>query len=143
MSNQIGLEKLKEEMSLLAERIAKEGFGITLDYSPESIRQVEQILESIHKDYKKTHSEEGLYGIAFEFGAYIVQVIERNFGTAKWERNHKSIGENTFPLYWQNSTLFPVEWCRKRIFDGSGDNVWMKFRIHILNAVQRNTEINP
>ncbi len=99
MPKQTGLEQLKEEMSSLAERIAKEGFGINLDYSAESIKQVEQILGSIHKEYKKTNSQEGLYGIAFEFGAYIVKVIERNFGAVKWERNHKSIGKDTFPLY--------------------------------------------
>jgi len=122
-------------MSLLAEQIAKEGFNVTLDYSVESVKQVEQILGSIHNEYKKTHSEEGLQGIAFEFGAYIVKVIEHNFGPAEWQCDHKSMGENTFPLLWHNSTLFPVEWCKKRIFDGSGDDVWIKFKVFVLDAV--------
>ena len=129
-------------MSLLAERVAKEGFDITLNYSVESIKQVEQILGRIHEEYKKNRSDEGLYGIAFEFGAYMVKVIERNFGSIKWERNHKSIGENTFPLYWQGSTLFPVEWCKKRVLDGSNDDVSIKFKIYILNALKRNRKVD-
>jgi replicative DNA helicase len=63
------LEKLKHEMSALAERIASEVYGIELDYSTESIKQVEKILGRLHKEYKKTKSDEGYAGIAFEFAA--------------------------------------------------------------------------
>ncbi len=98
MSKYTTLQQLKEQMSLLAEQITREGFNIHLDYSVESIKQVEHILGKIHDEYKSTKSEEGLQGIAFEFAACIVKVIEQNFGNAKWERDHSSIGEHTFPL---------------------------------------------
>ncbi|MDQ3131508.1 MAG: hypothetical protein M3Q99_12205 [Acidobacteriota bacterium] len=142
MSELSNLHQLKEQMSLLAEQIAEQGFGITLDYSIESIKQVEQILATVHKEYKKTRSEDGLQGIAFEFGAYIVKVIENNFGPAEWQRNHKSVGENTFPLQWRDATLFPVEWCKKRIFDGSEDDVWIKFKIFVLDTMQEDIKNN-
>jgi hypothetical protein len=41
MSKHTTLQQLKEQMSLLAERIAREGFNIHLDYSVESIKQVD------------------------------------------------------------------------------------------------------
>ncbi len=72
------LEQLKEDMSKLAERIANEGFGIKLDYSIESIKQADRVLGELHKEYKKTKDDEGYTGIAFEFAAYIVKVIEKN-----------------------------------------------------------------
>ena len=135
MSKHTNLQQLKEQMSLLAERIAREGFKIQLDYSVESIKQVEHILGKIHDEYKTTKSEEGLQGIAFEFAAYIVKVIEQNFGNAEWERDHSSIGKNTFPLQWRDSTLFPFGWCLKRIYDGDEENVWFKFKASVIDNV--------
>ena len=132
MPNQTDIHLLKDKLSGLAKQIAEQNFGIQLDYSIESIKQVENILGVIHKDYKKTRSTEGLQGIAFEFGAYIVKVVEKNFGSAEWKSDHEIFGENSFPLQWKNSTLFPVEWCRKRIFDGPGDDIWSKFQVYIL-----------
>ena len=132
MPEQTNIHQLKEKLSKLAEQVAKQGFDIQLDYSVESIKQVEHILGVLHKEYKKTRSTEGLQGIAFEFGAYIVKVIEKHFGSAEWKTNHETFGENSFPLQWRNSTIFPVEWCRKRIFDGSGDDVWIKFQVYII-----------
>ncbi len=135
MPKQTDLEQLKNQMSKLAERIASEGFSIDLDYSVESIKQVEHILGIIHDEYRNTRSEEGLQGIAFEFGAYIVKVIERHFEPAEWQKDHPSMGENLFPLYWRNSTIFPVGWCIKRIYDGQGDDVWTKFKLFVLDNV--------
>ena len=117
---------LKRELSALAVRVAKEGYGITLDYSPESVRRVEEILGKVHDEYLKSKSEDGLRGLAAEFGAYIIVVIEKNYGAGDWKRDHPTFGEKCFPFYWKGSTIFPVGWCGKRIFDGPGDNVWMK-----------------
>jgi len=132
------MRQLKEQMSALAERIAREAFSTHLDYSVESIRQVERILGAIHDDYKSTRSEEGLQGIALEFGVYIVKVIERHFGPAEWMRDHESLGKDTFPLQWRGSTIFPFQWCMKRIFDGPGDDVWLKFKTLVLDAAPPN-----
>ena len=132
MSEQTELDELKETLCNLAQQIAENSLGRRLDYSVESIKDVEHILGEIHDDCKKTRSEEGLQGIAFAFGAYIVKMIEQQFGPAQWKRNHEIFGENSFPLEWRDSTLFPVEWCIKRIFDGPGDNVWTKFQAFIL-----------
>ena len=76
---------------------------------------------AIHKDYKKTRSENGLQGIALEFGAYIVRVTEQHFGPAEWERDDASLGKDTFPLRWRGTTIFPVGWRLKRIVNGPGD----------------------
>lgn len=129
------MQKLKEQMSALAERIANEGFKTKLDYSIDSIKQVDTILDAIHQDYKKTGSKTGLEGIALEFGAYIVKVTEQHFGPAEWDRDDESFGQDTFPLRWRGTTIFPVGWCLKRILNGPADDVWLKFQTLVLNHV--------
>ena len=126
------INDLKIEMSKLAERIAGEVYGIELDYSVESIKKVEKVLGDLHKQYKKTKADDGYYGIAIEFGAYIVRVVEKNDPTARWERNHPGMGEDSFPLFIGASAVFPVSWCYKRLLDGPGDDVWTKYQLFIL-----------
>ena len=121
------MPQLKEQMSALAEKIASDGFGVKLDYSVDSLKHVEHILGEIHEEYKQTASEEGLHGVALDFGAYIVKIIERHFGPAEWLRDDPSMGKDTFPLRWRGTTLFPVAWCGKRIFDGPADDIVFKF----------------
>ena len=129
--------EIQPELCGLAERIASEHFRTQLDYSVDSIRNVERILAAFHKDYRKTRSEDGLNGVALEFAAYIVSVIQRHFGPAQWERDCPSFGEDTFPLHWRGSSIYPYAWCRKRVFDGPSDDVWFKFRAIVLGEAQR------
>ena len=132
------LDRLKDEMSRLAEQVA-EKFGITLDYSNESIVQVESILGEFHKEFKKTGDAQGLNGVAFEFAAYIVKVVETNVGPIRWERDHPQMGEASFPLYLaDDQAAFPFAWCSKRIFDGPEDDVWSKYRVFILKDTAPN-----
>jgi hypothetical protein len=130
-----GMQRLKEDGSAEALLVAKD-FGVTLDFSPNSIKHVESILGKFHADYRKTKSGTGLHGIALMFGAYIVVVIERNFGPVEWERDHPEFGKGTFPLQFGTKTLFPVAWCEKRLFDGPGDNVWFKFQQSVIAKKQ-------
>jgi hypothetical protein len=130
------MPEVQKELTNLALRVAKESFDIKLDFSHNSIRQVEKILSAFHDDYKKTKDDSGLNGIAFEFAAYIITTIEKNTEKGKWERDHPQFGEGAFPFYWKNQTLFPVEWCKKRIFDGPGDNVWSKYQVLVLKKAK-------
>ncbi|MBI3732866.1 MAG: hypothetical protein HY259_05335 [Chloroflexi bacterium] len=124
---------IKDQLSAFAESLALDTFGIRLDYSEASIQAVERILADIHTDYRTTGSEVGLRGIALEFAAYIVKVIEHHFGPADWQRDDPVFGKDTFPLQWRGSTIYPYAWCLKRILDGPADNVWSKFQAIILN----------
>lgn len=103
-----------------------------LDYSHRSVQDVEEILADFHKLYASTGQTEGMNGIAMEFAAYLVATIERNGGDGRWEVNHPEFGDGSFPFYWRESTLFPLAWCQKRIFDGEADNVWSKYQALVL-----------
>lgn len=112
-------------------------YEIDLDFSDGSISQVEFILSDLNSVYEETKNDEGLNGIAYILGFYIIEVIERNHETGRIERNHPQVGENTYPFYWNDSVLFPVGWCQKRIFDGDGDNVNFKYQVAVLDEIKK------
>ena len=122
---------LQIELTELALKVAK-GFGKELDFSHNSIKVVESILAELHQEYAKTRKEDGLRGIAVEFGAYIATTIQRNEREGVLERNHPEFGDASFPFTFSRGTIFPYIWCTKRIFDGEGDDVWFKYRALVL-----------
>ena len=130
------LATLRDQLAGHAVKIG-EAFGRRLDYSIKSVKLVEKILGEIHREYSRTKDDSGLSGIAIEFGAYLIKVLEQHFGRGTWERNHPEIGNNTFPYYWDGRTLFPYSWCEKRIFDGPGDNVWVKFNALVVKEASK------
>jgi hypothetical protein len=133
MAKTKSLTTLKQELSVLAERVAREEFGRNLDYSVESVRHVEEVLAQLHQHYATTHEKEGLRGLALEFAAYLIGVIERNFGAGTWRRDHEHLGPETFPYEWRGADLFPYGWCLKRILDGPQDDVWAKFQTLVVS----------
>jgi hypothetical protein len=108
--------------------------GLTLElclgcknhFSAESITFIERLLEFTHAEYKESGRDYAV--IARGCGAYIVKVFERNLGPATWSREASSDDNDTFPLQWRGTTLFPVEWCMRRITEGPAENVWDKFQ---------------
>jgi hypothetical protein len=104
-----------------------EEMGLPLDGSPDSVQNVEKILAKHHDDFQQRQDDEGVLGLCVLFGAYIVDVIERNYGPGRWERDDPEFGENTFPYFWRGTRFSPVAWCQKRIYDGPGEDVWFKF----------------
>ncbi|MDB5264655.1 MAG: hypothetical protein JWN64_226 [Parcubacteria group bacterium] len=126
------LSKLQNELTDLAIQIAA-GSNIKLDFSIESVKQIEVILGVIHKDYKKDKQEEGVRGIALEFAAYVISVIERNLEKGYWQRDSEESGKDSFPYFLSDdSVIFPYSWCLKRIIDGSSEDVWLKFQTLVL-----------
>ena len=112
------------------------GMRRSLDFTDSSIDAVESILSEIHDDYARTKDEEGLRGIALEFAAYVIEVIERNHGAGEWFRNHEEFGTETFPFNWKGVTIFPYAWCLKRIVDGKQEDVSAKYKALVLDKIR-------
>jgi hypothetical protein len=56
------IEAIMQEGVQQALELAEEN-GLKFDFSDESIKEVEKVLDEIHKEYKKTGEEEGLFGL--------------------------------------------------------------------------------
>ena len=125
------LRELAPDMLKSADAIAKD-MGLSLNYRHDSVKVVEQILANIEAEYRKTKSKDGLFGVAFIFGTYIIAVIERNTERGIWRKDHPVLGPESFPFRWRSQDITPVNWCVKRIFDGPADNVWTKYQALVL-----------
>ena len=101
--------------------------SITLDYSIESLREVERQLDQLHRQLPAAKpSEAQLHMMAMTFGAYIAEVIRRNFG-GHWSEDCEFQPGVKFPTFHlPNCTveIWPQVKVRKRLENGAEDNVW-------------------
>jgi hypothetical protein len=126
-----------EAMTATAARaveIAAQG-RITLDYSVESIRIVEEQLASLHlaipkglfgKLTKKGPSDEEIHVMAMTFGAYVGEVLKRRFG-GQWSlENNLAPGTKVPTFHFGNGggEIWPQIKVEKRLRNGPEDNVW-------------------
>jgi hypothetical protein len=118
-------------MAAGAVKDAAEKDRINLDYSVDSIKEVEGILGRLHELYVKDPSSISAKGLGSAYGAYIGEVIRRSEPGAKWERDDAVGGEKSYPIIWgpRHGHSYPMTWCYHRIVNGPEDNVWIKFRV--------------
>jgi hypothetical protein len=116
-----------------AVEVAAREFARTLDFRPESVEKVEEILGRIHDRHKRSPlSDSGLTRESLRWGAYVGEAI-RGVRPGRWALNSKAGGEGSMPVvYADRSESFPVRWCYKRIVNGEEDNVWHKFTILVI-----------
>jgi hypothetical protein len=127
------------KLSQLALEIAAEDHRSELDFSHESIKVVEVILAELHREYARTGDESGLHGVAMEFGAYIATTIQRTTGEGVLERADPRFPEALFPFRFSGGTIYPCDWCAKRLFDGEADDVWSKYSVLVLEPLKNRT----
>jgi hypothetical protein len=125
------MTEVQKRLTELAIRDAKNR-NIKLDFSNESIEEVENILSAVHDEYNKTKSDKNLNDIALEYSAYIITVIEKNFEKGKLVRNDPVFGEDSYTFYWRGGAYYIYGWCLKRIIEGEEDNIWLKYKLSIL-----------
>ena len=123
--------KLKDALAAQAHKFAREELDIELDYSEESIKQVEKVLGALHNMYKKKQSQKAVQTAAIEFTAYIIKVIEKNVCKGKWRKDHPLYGVDSYTFQFKDTIIVPYDWCFKRIVNGPQDNVWHKYQVAI------------
>ncbi len=127
---------LNQEMLSAAEsavKHAREHWSTTLDYSARSVEDVELILarmyESIPKSrvarlFRKPPSDEQMASVAVIYGAYLGEVLRREFG-GTWSREELDGQPDLLALkFTDKNMLFPAGKIWKRLTNGDEDNVW-------------------
>ncbi|HET8925174.1 MAG TPA: hypothetical protein VFN26_19485 [Candidatus Acidoferrum sp.] len=116
-------------LSARAVERARSGYGVTLDYSPESIKEVEKLL-AMKYELQKTHPmlENETADAAHLWGAYIGEVMKR-LRPAHWERDSAAGGKDSLPVVFSDTheESYPCAWVYHRLKNGEEDNVWTKF----------------
>jgi hypothetical protein len=123
-----------EFIQFMAAEAVKDAEGkdhTNLDYSVDSIKEVEEILSRLHEQYVKDPSSVSEKGVGSAYGAYIGEVIRRSEPGAKWERDDAVGGEKSYPIIWGpgHGHSYPMAWCYHGIVNGPEDNVWVKFQV--------------
>jgi hypothetical protein len=77
-----------------------------------------------------------MYGVALNMGAYVIAVMEHANREGAWERDDPDVGEESWPFTYGNVTVFPVEWCLKRIYDKKANGVAYKYKHVFLDGLQ-------
>lgn len=116
---------------------------IKLDYSVESIKNVEQLLGGLHSQYTKDPATLSVESLGSAYGAYIGEVIRRTEPGAHWQRDDE-MGEKSYPIIWGPTAghSYPMAWCYHRILNGDEDNVWVKYRA-IKDGLTRTKTTSP
>ena len=139
-------QDVADEMKLRAKRAvdsALADFEITLDYSPESVEDVEAILAKLHDEHKTSEFERArLTKEALKWGAYVGEVIKTQ-RRCEWALDSKIGGPGSLPIVYDKGESFPVRWCYKRIVNGKEENVWHKFAVLVLDHDKTFTAIFP
>ena len=133
LSNADVIEEMKvRAASAIVDARAK--YSIELDYSSDSIEDVERILDTIHRQHVQDPIDDAeLTRLKLKWGGYIGEVIKR-LRKAEWQLDSKIGGPGSLPVVYEKSgESFPVMWCLKRIVNGSEDNVWDKFNLLVVN----------
>jgi hypothetical protein len=117
---------------------AQSSFQTVLDYSPDSVRLVEGILEKLHTQmprklfgrlFKKGPPKQAVWTISKAYGGYLGEVVRRMAG-GEWLYDTELLpGQRTICLALTRGRVFPPAKVFKRLNNGAEDDVWAYFQI--------------
>ena len=119
------------------------GFGKELNYSEDSVKDVEGILgfysEDLHPGFlkkmmrkflKENPSDAQISSMAIVWGSYIGEVFKRNAPVpCEWSVENVFGDGEVLHLKAGDSRLFPIEKAYKRLINGAEDSVWSFYTV--------------
>jgi hypothetical protein len=107
--------------------------GVSLDYSIDSVKEVEELLATLHaaiprgllgRMFKRGPSEDDIAAMSKMYGGYLGEVVRRARG-GEWVLDDSiSPGEAVISLRDGDKRIFPPSKVQKRLVNGAEDNVW-------------------
>ena len=105
-----------------AVRLGRE-FKVHLDYSENSLQEVEHLLGRLHDDMSKSDANK-IEEMAKIWGGYLGEVVRRHFG-GEWSIEKYPAGDFLIvTLNVNGARLFPSMKVHKRLTEGSGEDIW-------------------
>lgn len=116
-----------------------QGFHAQLDYSENSLMEVETILSALSREMPTSKpSDDDVSEICKIWGSYLGEVVRRHFG-GEWSiETYPGKQFATLTLNVNGNRLFPSIKVHRRLTEGDGDNVWTFYRM-----VKGKLEANP
>ena len=124
------ISQITEAYALDAIDVARNNFGVILDWSEKSIKDIESILDLLHqKNLENPPPEEMILKFSKVFGSYVGEIYRRNHG-GKW--GVVTMDGESFPGLQgedRKQIIWPWGKVNNRIKNGSEDNVWDYYQL--------------
>lgn len=113
-------------------------FGVTLDYSEESLQVLEQILSRFHDELLSLSpassssddpSEQGIDTSSRVWGGYFGETIRRLWGGDWGVETYPGTTAPVVSVDVGGAKIFPVMKVYRRLTQGDGENVWQFYRM--------------
>jgi len=120
-----------------AVEMGKKMFNKPLDFTEDSLKDVETILENIFKTilkgplnrlFKSKPSDDKIWQMSKIWGGYLGEVIRRKWG-GEWAAETAAHPGAVITLRVLGSDIFPPAKVFKRLTNGSEDNIWIYYQV--------------
>jgi len=141
------MSDLAEKMKIFADgavEVAEKTYQVKLDYTEESLKRMEDIFDSLHKELPKNFidkflkrglTEKQINSAAMMLGAYIGEVIRRSHG-GEWVKEDIMGEKDVITLKINESRIFPTGKAYKRIVNGLEDDIWFYYKVFITGLLK-------
>jgi hypothetical protein len=116
-------------------------FNVHLDYSEDSLLEVEAILSQLRENLPGAEEADDLAEICKTWGSYFGEVVRRRFG-GEWSiETYPGKQFATLTLSVGANKLFPTMKVHRRLTHGADDNVWLfyetvKIKLEVIPGVR-------
>jgi hypothetical protein len=104
-------------------------FGVDLDYSEDSLRELESVLSRLERRPSGGPTQDELDEACKMWGSYLGEVVRRRFGGAWSIETYPGKRFATLTLSVGASKLFPSMKVHRRLTQGEGDSVWAFYKM--------------
>jgi hypothetical protein len=124
-------QNLLEDMQRFARKVveqAKECFDIILDYSEESIQDVDRILTGLYQaNRRKFLPEKEIAVTSMIFGAYLGEVFRHNVG-GEWAMEYLTDSDDFIIVKIDGNKFMPIEIVYKFLSDGPEESLSLHYQ---------------
>ncbi len=115
-----------------APNISRKYYQVKFFGTEKDIEKIELILGRLHEEFVKNGRNEEMTIHERMLSFYLGEVIARKIGFGEWQENNPL--PNTISLrIGESNWIFPFSWCLKRVEDGIGDDITLKYKLAIRN----------
>jgi len=106
-----------------AMKLTRKFFVIELNFSDDSIRQLEEQFDAIDYAISGGMSDENIQLLKRVWGSYLGETIRRQYG-GQWNLISNDKGEEVPALTYQGKSLFPHQQVMRRLTEGDQHSIW-------------------
>src|SRR5258708_20846068 len=114
--------RMMEVFAIDAVHAARSSHGVELDYSSDSVRDLDQILERAHKTLRMDVPEDMFFAFPDMWGGYLGEVIRRKWG-GQWIIPSDGLFKAQICLAVRGETISPPTQVLRRVTNGDEANL--------------------